>query len=269
MTKRGKILTYILLSVVSVFSAFPLVWMAISATNASIDVIKGTLLPGTYLIENFKELTRQINLGQGMYNSFRNSLLLTTLSVLINSVAGYAFEVYHDRVKDFVMMVLLLAMMVPFVAVMIPLFTMFSKMKMLNSLGALLIPSLAYPMLILMFRQAARSFPMEIIEAARVDGLSEVGIFIRMFFPTMRSTFGAAFTISFMGSWNSYLWPLVIFQKNETKTMPLLISTLQGQFSTDYGVLMLGVFLCTLPTALVFLFLQKSFAEGITGAAKG
>lgn len=104
----------------------------------------------------------------------------------------------------------------------------------------------------MMFRQSARSFPHDIIEAARIDGLSEVGIFFRMFIPTMRSTYAAAMTITFMNAWNNYLWPKVILQNNESITMPMLVSNLLGGYTVDYGMLMLGVLFCTLPTAIVF-----------------
>lgn len=226
------------------------------------------MVPGNYLLENMKTLMAGQDLPLALWNSCRNAFLLTFLSVLICSLAGYGFEIYHDKAKDRVMTILLLAMMVPFIAILVPLFKMFSTMKLVNKLAALILPSLSTPFLILMFRQAARSFPAEIIEAARMDGVSEVGIFFRMFIPTMRATYGAAITVSFMNAWNSYLWPLIVFQKKELITMPLLVSNLVGQYETDYGALMLGVLFCTLPTAFIFLALQKSFAEGITGSVK-
>jgi lactose/L-arabinose transport system permease protein len=101
-----------------------------------------------------------------------------------------------------------------------------------------------------------------------MDGLSEIGIFFRMFIPTMRSTYAAAMTITFMNAWNNYLWPKVVLQNDSSITMPMLVSNLQGGYKTDYGVLMLGVFICTIPTAIVFFCLQKSFTEGITGSVK-
>ncbi|MBQ1189242.1 MAG: carbohydrate ABC transporter permease, partial [Lachnospiraceae bacterium] len=133
---------------------------------------------------------------------------------------------------------------------------------------AVILPAISTPFLIMMFRQSARSFPHEIIEAARIDGLSELNIFFRMFIPTMKSTYAAAMTVTFMNSWNSYLWPKVILKTNESITMPMLVANLKGGYAVDYGMLMLGVFICTIPTAVVFLILQKSFAEGITGAVK-
>ena len=159
-------------------------------------------------------------------------------------------------------------MMIPFAAIMIPLFKMFSTLKMVNSMAAFMLPTISTPFLIMLFRQSARSFPHDIIEAARLDGLSETGIFFRMFFPTMRSTYAAAMTITFMNAWNNYLWPKVILQTDSSITMPMLVANLLGGYTVDYGMLMLGVLICTLPTAIVFFCLQKSFAEGITGAVK-
>ena len=107
-----------------------------------------------------------------------------------------------------------------------------------------------------------------IIEAARIDGLSEIRIFFQMFIPTMRSTYAAAMTITFMNAWNSYLWPKVIMTTSESITMPMVVANIVQGYVTDYGMLMCAVLICTLPTAIVFFVLQKSFAEGITGAVK-
>ena len=268
MTKKQKILVYTFLVIISLLSIFPIYWMACAATNTSVDIMRGKLIPGGYLIENFKSLIGNQDLGRAFVNSVRNSVLLTLFSMIICSIAGYGLEVYHQKSKDILFTVLLTAMMLPFVAIMIPLFTMFSKAGMVNSWLAFMLPGLSTPFLIMMFRQAARSFPKEIIEAARMDGLSEVGIFFTMFVPTMRSTYGAAVTVTFMSTWNSYLWPKVIFQKNESTTMPMLVANLLGAYTVDYGMLMLGVLIATLPTAVVFFMLQKQFAEGITGAIK-
>lgn len=158
--------------------------------------------------------------------------------------------------------------LLPFVALMVPLFQMFSSAGLLNTTMGFLLPSISTPFLIMLFRQSAKSFPQEIIEAARIDGLSEIGIFFRMFFPTMRSTYAAGATITFMNAWNNYLWPKVIMTKGSSQTMPMMISNLTSGYYTDYGMLMLAVLITTLPTAIVFFILQKSFTEGITGAVK-
>lgn len=267
-TKRMNILMYIVLTIVSLISVFPLYWMLISATNKSVDVSRGTMLPGTALIDNWKSLISQSPVGTAMLNSFKYSVILTVVALIICSLAGYGFEIYHDKAKDAVMSILLLGMMVPFVATLIPLFRMFSSAHLLNTTLGFILPTISTPFLIMMFRQSARSFPHDIIEAARIDGLNEVQIFFRMFIPTMRSTYAAAMTITFMNAWNNYLWPKVMMTQDDTITMPMLVANLTEGYVTDYGVLMLAVLLCSLPTVIIFFLLQKSFAEGITGAVK-
>ena len=261
-------ISYIVLSIASLLSVFPLYYMISGATNKSIDIVRGRLIPGSYLMENFKSLTANQNLGLAMFNSFRNAIVITILTLLICSLAGFGFEIYHDKGKDLLMSILLLAMMLPFVALMIPLFTMFSKMGLVNSWMALVLPSISTPFMIMLFRQASRSFPVDIIEASRLEGMSEIAIFFRMYIPVMKSTYGAAMTVTFMNAWNNYLWPKVILQNNESITMPMLVANLKSGYSVDYGMLMLGVLICTLPTAVIFFCLQKSFSNGLTGAVK-
>lgn len=269
MTKKIKnFLMYGFLCVMSFFSVFPLYYMVCAATNKSVDVIRGRLVPGLSLIDNFNSLVSMQDVGSAFMNSVKYTLLLTVLSMVICSLAGYGFEIYHDKGKDLVMNIILLAMMVPFVATLIPLFQMVSEWGLLNSTWAFVLPTISTPFLIMMFRTSARSFPHDIIEAARIDGLTEIRIFFQMFFPTMKSTYAAAATITFMNAWNSYLWPKVVMTKPESMTMPMVVANLVGGYVTDYGVLMLAVLICTLPTAIVFFCLQKSFAEGITGAVK-
>ena len=266
--KWKNAISYIVLTIASLLSVFPLYYMISGATNKSIDIVRGRLIPGTYLMENFKSLTTNQNLGLAMFNSFRNAIIITVLTLLICSIAGYGFEIYHDKGKDLLMSILLLAMMLPFVALMIPLFTMFSKMGLVNSWMALVLPSISTPFMIMLFRQASRSFPVDIIEASRLEGMSEISIFFRMYIPVMKSTYGAAMTVTFMNAWNNYLWPKVILQNNESITMPMLVANLKSGYSVDYGMLMLGVLICTLPTAVILFCLQKSFSNGLTGAVK-
>ena len=268
MTKTKKVISYIILILASFLSAFPLYYMLCGATNTSIDVVRGRLMPGGYLVENFKTLVGMQDLKLAMFNSFRNAIIITFVALLVCSIAGYGFEIYHDKGKDILMSILLLAMMLPFVAIMIPLFKMFTSWGLVNTWIALALPSISTPFMIMLFRQAARSFPHDIIEAARLEGLSEVQIFFKMFIPVMKSTYGAAMTVTFMSAWNNYLWPTVILQDSKAITMPMLVANLKSGYSVDYGMLMLGVLICTLPTAVIFLCLQKSFANGITGAVK-
>ncbi|MGL5434046.1 MAG: carbohydrate ABC transporter permease [Lachnospiraceae bacterium] len=263
-----KIGTYTFLMVVSLLSIFPMLWMVIAATNKSVDVIAGRLTIGGSLMENYQNLIQNQNIWRFFFNSARYAVLTTILALLVCSMAGYAFEIFHDKAKDILFMLILLTMMLPFVALMVPLFQMFSRTKLLNTIIGFILPSISTPFLIMMFRQSARSFPREIIEAARIEGLNEFQIFFRMFIPTMKSTYAAGATITFMNAWNNYMWPKVIMTKNDAQTMPMMISNLTSGYHTDYGMLMLAVLITTLPTAMIFFVLQKYFAEGITGSVK-
>ena len=266
--KMKRISKYLMLTVVSLISVFPIFWMVVAATNKSVDVIGGRLTPGLYLVENYKSLIAQQPLWGNFWNSCKYTIAVTVFSLIISSLAGYGFEIYRDKNKEKVYAVVLMTMMIPFVALMVPLFRMYSKLGLLDSVVGFMLPSLATPLLIMMFRTNAKAFPPSIIEASRIDGLSEFGIFLRMYIPSMRSVFAAAGVVTFMNSWNNFLWAKVIMSDTSTQTMPMLISNLTSGYKTDYGMLMLAVLITTIPTAIVFFALQKSFVEGITGSVK-
>ncbi len=268
MIQRRLIPTYIFLIIVSFFSVFPFYWMISAATNQSIDVARGKIIPGAYALENFQNLVQNTNLWGAMGNSVLYALVQTILALLICSLAGFGFELYHDKGKDILFTILLLAMMIPQVATMIPLFKMLSTMKLLNSVWGFILPQISTPFLIMMFRQNSRNFPVDTMEAARIDGLNEFQIFYRMYMPMMKATYAAAAVITFMNAWNAYLWPRVILTNPDAQTMPMLIANLASGYVTDYGLLMMGVLFCSVPTMVVFFILQKQFAEGITGAVK-
>ena len=245
--KVSRFCMYAFLIVASFISVFPLYWAFISSCNNTQQILGGRMIPSTHLMENLTNLFAQQDVWRAMKNSFATTLLQVVLSLAVSSIAGYGFEIYHDKYKDRVMSILMLAMMVPFVAVLVPLFQMFSKAG---------------------FRNSARTFPKDTIEAARIDGLNEFQIFIKMFIPMMKPTYASAATITFMNAWNAYLWPKVIMQTPDATTMPMLVSNLMGGYVIDYGVVMAGVTLCSLPTVIIFFILQKSFTNGVAGAVK-
>jgi len=266
--KHNTWLMYIFLVIVCIFSSLPFIWMIIAATNSSIDIIKGKALPGTYLIENIKKLFATVNVATAFWNSLRNAVIGTLASLFICSMAGYGLQVFRDKGKDRLMTILLLSMMVPFASIMVPLFTMFSMANLLDTTLGIVLPTLSTAFLIFFFRQNSMSFPHEIIQSARVDGVGEFSIYARIYFPVMFPTFVAAGIVTFMNNWNSYLWPLIIMQREESRTMTLMITSLTSGYTTDYGILMLAVTLCTLPTVILFFCLQKYFVSGVVGSVK-
>ena len=196
--QKRLIPTYIFLVIASLFSVFPLFWMVTAATNATVDVSRGRIWFGTHLVENFNNLVASTNLWKSFGNSFLYATVQTLLCIFICSLAGYGFELYHDKGKDILFAILLMAMMIPGVATMIPLFTMMSKMHFLNTVWGFVLPTISTPFMIMMFRQNSRNFPPDIMEAARIDGLSEFLIFFKMYMPVMKSTYAAAAVITFM-----------------------------------------------------------------------
>lgn len=259
---------YAFIILVCLCSIFPFYWMIVGATNSSTDVIAGKLIPGTHLIDNIKTMHARMHMGRAFWNSIRITLIGTALSIFVCSMAGYAFQVFRDKRKDTLMSVLLLSMMIPFAATMIPLFRMFSLFKLLNCTAGFILPSISTAFLIFFFRQNSATFPLEVIQAARVDGLSEWGIYCRIYVPIMSPTFAAAAIVTFMNMWNSYLWPLIVLQRAEMQTLPLAVTSVTGAYVIDYGLLMLCVSIMTVPTVVLFFSQQRSFVEGVTGSVK-
>lgn len=274
MLKMKRTLTYIILTIVSLASVFPFLWMIVSATNKSVDVTKGRLLPGNNLGANFTKLLDTVELVPALINSAQISVSTTILALLIGSLAGYGFEIFRSRAKDIVFNILLLSMMIPFAALMVPLFRMFGSISQtmpligIDTLSSVVLPAMVSAFLIFFFRQSTQMFPKDMLEAGRIDGLSELGVFFRIYVPTMKTTYAAAAIITFMASWNNYLWPLVVLQSPENQTIPLLISNLGAGYTPDYGVIMTAIVIATLPTALIFFIMQKHFVAGMMGSVK-
>lgn len=259
---------YLFLIFMAVISVFPFLWMIISATNSSMDIILGKMSIGGELINNINNLLNAGDLLNCLKNSAILSFFITTLSILICSLAGYGFVVFKSRAKEFWFSFILLSMMIPTSSLIIPLFKMFSSMGLLNTKVGVVLPSLSTAFLIFFFRQNTKSFPMETIQAARIDGLGELGIFFKIFMPMMKSTYSAAIIITFMSSWNNYMWPLISLQTTDQRTLPLLISSLGTAYTPDYGMIMVGIIITTIPSALIFFLMQKSFVNSMMGSVK-
>jgi len=274
MHKTKRFFMYLFLIVAAFVSIFPFLWIIVSSTNPSVDVTCGRLLPGTYFMDNLRKLLSSVDILTALKNSLLISVSTTLLAMLIASLAGYGFEVYRSRAKDVVFNLLLLSMMIPFAALMVPLYRMFGKITNLlpligiDTLAAVVLPTMTTAFLIFFFRQSTKMFPKELLEAGRIDGLSELGLFFRVYAPTMKTTYAAASIITFMSSWNNYLWPLIVLQTPQKQTIPLLISNLGSSYAPDFGVIMLAIFISTIPTAIVFFVMQKHFVAGMIGSVK-
>jgi ABC-type sugar transport system, permease component len=266
MLRRAGI--YVFLSVAAFLSVFPFLWMALGATNKSTDIVTGKLSVGSNLLVNFQNLLAQVDLLRVFGNSFLIAIISTILTLAVSSLAGYGFEIFRSRVRERIFQLLLLFLSIPFAALMVPLFVMISRAQLTNTFTAVILPTIASIFILFYFRQATKAFPGELRDAARVDGLKEWQIFLFVYLPTMRSTYAAATIIVFMNAWNNYLWPLIVLQTPENKTITLVISTLTAAYTPDYGVILLTTVLATLPTLVIFFVLQRQFVQGMLGAVK-
>ncbi len=267
-TQRALIPTYIFMIIVAFISIFPFYWMAVSATNTNVDIFKGVITFGGAFFENLDKLFAQVDVWRVLWNTTKVTILGTFFTLLVASLAGYGFEIYKSKTRDYLFTAMLLTMMIPFAAIMIPLFTLIAKAGLLDTHLAVILPGISSVFLIFYFRQTTKSFPSELREAARVDGMNEFQIFFLIYMPVMRSVYAAAFIIAFMTNWNNFLWPLIVLQSEEMKTITLVISSLGSSYTPDYGVIMIATVLATIPTLVIFFAMQKQFVQGMLGSVK-
>lgn len=264
----ADVFTYIFLTFMAFLSIFPFIWMLIGATNNSIDISKGKISIGDQFFINVANFFEQVDVPLIFWNSSKITFITCFLTLGIASMAGYGFEVFRSKPRERLYTIVLLTLMIPFAALMIPLFITIAKVGLINTHAAIILPTLASAFIIFYFRQSTKAFPGELRDAAKVDGLKEWQIFIYIYLPVMKSTYAAAFIIVFMASWNNYLWPLIVLQSNELKTITLVISSLASAYYPDYGVVMVGTILATLPTLAIFFLMQRQFVQGMLGAVK-
>ena len=263
-----QFITYGFVGIMAFISVFPFVWMVIGTSNVSSDIIRGRLTFGSALWANVDKFFTQVDVPLIFWNSAKIAILSTVLTLAVSSFAGYGFEMFKSRLREKVYSAILLTLMIPFAALMIPLFVLMSHAGLLNTHIAVLLPTIGSAFIIFYFRQSTKAFPSELRDAAKVDGLKEWQIFLFIYVPVMRSTYAAAFIIVFMTAWNNYLWPLIVLQSNDTKTITLVVSSLAWAYYPDFGVVMVGTVLATLPTLVVFFLMQRQFVQGMLGSVK-
>lgn len=205
---------------------------------------------------------------------FANSLMLTavqvTLVLLISSFVAYGFAMYEFRFKLPLFVAVVMLMTVPFEMLMLPLFVQVHGMGLGNSYAGVILPFVASAVTIFFFRQYLMGFPKEIVEAGRVDGVTEFGIFFRLVLPVMKPAIAAMAILNGMFSWNSFLWPLLVLQSSEMFTLPIGLNTLLTPYDNRFSLLIVGAFFSLFPILILFLVFQRFFIQGMTaGAVKG
>ncbi len=263
-----KIVTYAFLTIAVFVSLFPFYFMFVSATNTNAEILSVSpkLTVGTNLLVNFANLNEKLDLARVFLNSMTVSY--TGLSILLDSMAGYALSKFEFKGKGLIFGVIMMTMMIPGQVLYVPLFTLMNKIGWANTYQSVVLPGLAGAFGIFLMRQNMLSFPTSLVEAARIDGYGEVGIFFKVVMPNMKPAIGALGIYMFMSMWNNFMWPLIILGTKKMYNFPVALSMLDGVvWRKDYGVVMLATAFATLPILIIFLVFQKQFVAGIMGGA--
>ncbi|WP_316569246.1 carbohydrate ABC transporter permease [Neobacillus sp. YIM B06451] len=264
-----KVVIYLLLMIGVILSIAPFYWMVIGSTLQSGEIFRvpPKLLPGDHLLKNFESLNEALGIGRIFWNSLFIALVYTFASTLISAMAGYAFAKFQFKGKNPFFFVIFCSLLIPAQVTLIPMFELMVTLDWLNTYQAIILPTLAAPFSIYLMRQNMRAVPTSLIEAARVDGAGELKIFFRVILPVTRPALAAVAIFQFMSQWNSLLWPLITLNSKEMFTLPVALSSIIGMARIDYGQLMLGTTLSTIPIMIFFLILQKQFISGILGGS--
>jgi lactose/L-arabinose transport system permease protein len=264
----GRVIALLVLLAAVVVSVFPFFWMLVGMTLNPNDVLKGIIVPGNELASNWEKATRNYNLPLFFVNSLKIAFLTVVFGLIVNGIAAYGFEKYPSKARDRVFGVLLLTLIIPQIAIVIPMFRMFAFLKLLNTHAAIILPGIMSVFIIFFMRQNFKMFPTEIMEAARVDGAGELFIFTRIVTPSMQATFASAAIYLFIGQWNSYLWPLITILNDKGKTLPIAMASMMNAYTIEYGAMMVIVCISVLPVLILFLTMQKQFVAGLLGSVK-
>jgi multiple sugar transport system permease protein len=211
-----------------------------------------------------------MGIGRYALNSVWIALLVTALSLLFNTLAGYAFAKLAFRGRERLFQTLLGALVIPAQVAMMPLFLLLKEMGLVNSLGGVVVPAMASVFGIFLVRQYTRGIPDELIEAARIDGAGEFRIFWQIVLPLLKPVLVTLATFTFLGSWNDFMWPLIVLSDSGLQTLPVALSNLAREHVQDSELMMAGSVLTVLPVLLLFLALQRYYLQGLLlGSVKG
>ena len=270
--RRGSIVLYVLLAIGAAFALLPLIWM-VSASfmqPGEANTYPPRLLSAHPTLEHYRTLFTRLNLGRYFLNSVIVAVTATVVSLLINSMAGYAFAKLRFRGRDRLFRFLTLGLVIPVQVSMLPLFLIMREMGLVNTYWGVIIPSLASIFGIFLIRQYAISIPDDLIDAARIDGAGEFRIYWSVVLPVIRPILATMAIWTFLSTWNDFMWPLIVLSDDQMFTLPVALANLSGERVQDTELMMAGSVLTVLPVLMVFLFLQRYYVEGITaGSVKG
>jgi multiple sugar transport system permease protein len=267
-SKKGKVERFFvtaLLIIGGILVSLPFIWMISSSfkPESEVLVIPPSFIPENPTFENYINLFQSMNFG--IY--FRNTLIIVMLSfvgLFLNAMAGYGFAKYDFKGKQKLFYLVLATMMIPGQVTMIPVYLLLNEMGLTNTMTGIVLPGLAAAFSIFLFRQFMSTIPTDLIEAARLDGAGEMYIFFKLIVPVAKPIFAVQGILTFIGAWNSFLWPLIIANDESLYTLSVGLSLLKGQYGNNFALQMAGATIMVVPIMIVFSIFQKYIVEGFT-----
>lgn len=263
-----RVLLYLSLTALSLVSITPFAWMLLGAfkTGAEVRSIPPTFFPQVWTLENFARILDDPKLPLETFylNSFFIAGINVAATLLTSSILGYIFAKYTFRGRQTLFWYLMAVMTIPPTVTMIPLYLLLSEMGLLNNRWGLIVTAVISPFGVFLMRQFMMSVSDDEIEAARLDGASELRLFISVVLPAVKPALATVGLLTFMANWNAYLWPLIVLTENSKRTIPVILTWFSTQHSSQLNLVMAASVLMVIPVLLVFVFSQKWIVAGLT-----
>src|SRR5262245_17915914 len=262
----GRWWLYLILVLGLVAVIAPFVWMVLGSFKGQGELLQGppTWWPESASLDNYSQLFSRLNFGQYFFNSTVVAVIVTAGNLLFCSMLGYAFAMLDFWGKNALFLAVMGTLMIPGVVLFVPQFVLVANVGLIDTLPGLFLPFLVTPFGVFLMRQFILGLPKDLLDAGRVDGAGELRIFARIFLPLCGPALATLGILTFLGSWNNFLWPLVVAQSEDKYTLPVALALYStGQNSTNYGLLLAGATVVIIPIIVVFLVFQRRFIEGI------
>jgi multiple sugar transport system permease protein len=268
----ARVLLYGALLLGAFVALFPMFWMISASFMApgESNSFPPHLLPHSPTLEHYRALFTRLDLGRNLLNSAIIAFTVTAISLVINSMAGYALAKMRFRGRDKLFGVLLGGLVIPVQVAMLPLFLLMKQLGLINSYWGVIIPGLSSIFAIFLIRQYATAIPDDLLDAARIDGASELRIYTSIVLPVITPILATLAIWTFLATWNDFMWPLIVLSDERRYTLPVALANLMGEHVQDTELMMAGSVLTVLPVLITFLFLQRYYIQGImAGSTKG
>ncbi len=265
MSRGIPLFTFTGLLLFSTVLAFPFLWMILTSfkPEATIAQFPPRLWPTALTLENYANVWQRLPFARMLLNSVVMAGGVTAVSLLFDSMTAFALARLKFPGRDAIFLVILVALMLPFQVMIIPLYVVVHDLGMLDTYQGLIVPRATNAFGIFLLRQFFVTLPREIDEAARVDGASEFGIYWKIILPNAKPALATLAIFHFMYNWNDFLWPLLMTSANEMRTLPAGLALFVGQHVVEYGVVMAGAVITLLPLLILYIFAQRYFVQGI------